>query len=82
MSSYEELAQRLGSRNGHLCLGKVHEVSQAICLVLDLLEELKDRPDTEDVFGTSFSVKEAREDNGIFGQIIFLRQIEALHKPS
>lgn len=78
---YEKLAERLGQKDGYLCLGKQKEVSDAICIALELLDELQGKGDEEKISGVNFSVAAAKKDNKIFGQIVFLRQTGIAPRP-
>jgi len=78
---YEKLAARLGQKDGYQCLRSQKEVGEAICIALELIEELEQKKDTETVFGTTFSVAMAKSGNRVFGQIVFLRQTGMAPRP-
>ncbi len=78
---FGQLAMRLGQKTGYQCLGSSREVGEAIAAALTLLEELDQKPDAEKVFDTTFTVAEAKQDNRVFGQIVFLRMTGVAKTP-
>lgn len=68
-----QLNERVDTENGYLIFARAGESEDSKKIALDLIRELAKGDDTENVAGTTFSVAEAKKDNSILGQIVFLR---------